>query len=65
MLTVLRELRFGHTTSTLLGMNGLAWVILEKCPTVMLCATADEEFGRNLKLGSCVDQPHSVTKKLL
>ena len=48
MLTVLGELRFGHTTSTLLGMNGLAWVILEKYPAAVPCATADEESGSNL-----------------
>ena len=29
------------------------------------CTTADEESGSNLKLRSCVDQPHSVTKELL
>ena len=38
-------------------MDGLAWVVLEKCPAVVPCATADEESGSNLKLGSCVDQP--------
>ena len=46
-------------------MDGLARVVLEKCPAAVPCATADEESGSNLKLGSCVDQPHSVTKELL
>ena len=27
------------------------------CPAVVPCATADEESGSNLKLGSCADQP--------
>ena len=27
------------------------------CPAVVPCATADEESGSSLKLGSCVDQP--------
>ena len=31
-------------------MDGLARVVLEKCPAVVPCATADEESGRNLKL---------------
>ena len=39
-------------------MNGLACVVLEKCLAVVPCATADEESGSNLKLGSCVDQPY-------
>ena len=29
---------------------------MEKCPAVVPCATADEESGSSLKLGSCVDQ---------
>ena len=32
-------------------------MVLEKCPAVVPCATADEESGSSLKLGSCVDQP--------
>ena len=39
-------------------MNGLACVVLEKCPTVVPYATADEESGSNLKFGSYVDQPY-------
>ena len=32
-----------------------------KCvPTVVPCATADEESGSNLKLGSCVDQHYEL-----
>ena len=31
-------------------------MVLEKCPAVVPCATADEESGSSLKLGSCVDQ---------
>ena len=45
-------------------MDGLA--CLEKCPAVVPCATADEESGSNLKLGSCVDQHYVLlgTRKL-
>ena len=39
-------------------MDGLVCVVLEKCPAVVPCATADEESGSNLKLGSYVDQPY-------
>ena len=39
-------------------MDGLACVDLEKCPTAVPCATADEESGSNLKLESYVDQPY-------
>ena len=38
----------------------LGWVgvsCLEMCPAVVPCATADEESGSSLKLGSHVDQP--------
>ena len=37
------------------------------CPAVVLCATADEESGNSLKLGSCVDQPFVLlgTRKLV
>ena len=42
----------------------MACVVLVKYPAAVPCATADEESGSNLKLGSCVDQPHSVTKEL-
>ena len=38
----------------LLGMDGLALVVLEKCPADVPCATADEESGSSLKLGSLV-----------
>ena len=34
--------------------------VLEKCPTAVPFATADEESGSNLKLGSCVDQPYML-----
>ena len=46
-------------------MDGLA--CLEKCPAVVPCATADEESGSSLKLGSCVDQPLVLlgTRKLV
>ena len=58
MPTVLGELRFGHTTSVSSG-NGQVGVsgFLEKCPAVVPCATADEESGSSLKLGSRGDQP--------
>ena len=36
----------------------LACVVLVKCLAAVPCATADEESGGNLKLGSCVDQPY-------
>ena len=41
-------------------------MVLEKCPAVVPCATADEESGSNLKLGSCVDQHYVLlgTRKL-
>ena len=57
MPTVLGELRFGHTTSVSSG-NGRVGVsgFLEKCPAVVPCATADEESGSSLKLGSCLGQ---------
>ena len=31
-------------------------MVLEKCPAVVPCATADEESGSSLKIGSCVGQ---------
>ena len=42
-------------------------LFLEKCPAVVPCATADEESGSSLKLGSCVDQPLVLlgTRKLV
>ena len=42
-------------------------MILEKCPAVVSYATADEESGSSLKLGSCVDQPLVLlgTRKLV
>ena len=36
----------------------MACVVLVKCSAAVSCATADEESGSNLKLGSCVDQPY-------
>ena len=40
---------------------------MEMCPVVVPCATADEESGSSLKLGSCVDQPLVLlgTRKLV
>ena len=61
MPTVLGELRCGHTTSVSFGM-GWRELFLEKCPAVVPCATADEESGSSLKLGSCVDQHHVLLK---
>ena len=61
--TILGELRCGHITSVSFGM-GWRELFWDKCPAVVPCATADEESGSKLKLGSCVDQPHSVTKEL-
>ena len=55
--TVLGELRCGHITSVYFGM-GWRELFWEKCPAVVPCAMADEESGSNLKLGSCMDQPH-------
>ena len=54
--TVLGELWFGHMTR--FSLDGMACVVLVKCPAAVPCATADEESGSNLKLGSCVDQPY-------
>ena len=56
MPTVLGKLRCGHITSVYFGM-GWRELFWEKCPAVVSCATADEESGSSLKLGSCVDQP--------
>ena len=56
MPTVLGELRCGHITSVYVGM-GWRELFWEKCPAVVPCATADEESGSSLKLGSRVDQP--------
>ena len=54
---VLGELRFGPMTRfswrDVVGVSCFG-----KCPAVVSCATADEESGSNLKLGSCVDQPY-------
>ena len=58
VLTVLSGLRYGHITRVSSGMVGMACVVLVKCPAAVPCATADEESGSNLKLGSCVDQPY-------
>ena len=45
----------------------MACVVLVKCPAAVPCATANEESGSSLKLGSCVDQPFVLlgTKKLV
>ena len=63
---VLGELRCGHITSVYFGMvwRELFW---EKCPAIVPCATADDESGSSLKLGSCVDQPLVLlgTRKLV
>ena len=58
MLTVLSGLRFGHITSVSSGNGWDGVSCFGKCPAAVLCATADEESGSNLKLGSCVDQPY-------
>ena len=64
--TVLGELRCGHIASVYSGM-GWRELFWEKCPAVVPCATADEESGNNLKLGSCVDQLYVLlgTRKLV
>ena len=49
-----------------MGWDGVS--CFEKCvPAVVPCATADEESGSSLKLGSCVDQPFVLlgTRKLV
>ena len=63
--TVLGELPCGHITSVYSGM-GWRELFWEKCPAVVPCATADEESGSSLKLGSCVDQHYVLlgTRKL-
>ena len=67
MPTVLSELRFGHTTSISSGNGWVGVSCFGKCPVAVPFATADEESGSNLKLGSCVDQPYVLlgTRKLL
>ena len=59
VLTVLSGLRFGHITSVSSG-NGWDGVSCfgKECPAAVPCATADEDSGSKLKLGSCVDQPY-------
>ena len=66
MPTVLDELRCGHITSVYFGM-GWRELFWKKCLAVVPCATADEESGSSLKLGSCVDQPLVLfgTRKLV
>ena len=66
MPTVLGELRCDHITSVYFGM-GWRELFWEKCPAVVPCATADEESGSSLKLGSYVDQPFGSfdTRKLV
>ena len=59
--TVLGELRFSHTTSVSSGNGWVGVSCFGKCPAAVPCATADEESGSNLKLGSCVYQPIRVT----
>ena len=45
----------------------MACVVLEKFPAAVPCATADEESGSSLKLGSREDQPLVLlgTRKLV
>ena len=66
MPTVLGELRCGHITSVYFGM-GWRELFSEMGPAVVPCATADEESGSSLKLGSCADQPLVLlgTRKLV
>ena len=47
-----------------MGWRELFW---EKCPTVVPCATTDDESGSSLKLGSCVGQHYVLlgTRKLV
>ena len=66
MPTVLGELQCGHITSVSSGNGWVGVSCFGKCPAIVPCATADEESGSSLKLGSCVDQ-HFVllgTRKL-
>ena len=64
--TVLGVLRCGHITSVYFGM-GWRELFWEECPAVVPCATADEESGSSLKLGSCVGQHYVLlgTRKLV
>ena len=64
--TVLGVLRCGHITSVYFGM-GWRELFWGMCPTVMPCATVDEESGSSLKLGSWDDQPFVLldTRKLV
>ena len=65
--TVLGELWFDHTTSVSSGNGWVGVSCLEMCPAVVPCATADEESGSSLKLGSCVGQHYVLlgTRKLV
>ena len=65
MPTVLGELRCGHITSVYCGM-GWRELFWKMGPAVVPCATADEESGSCLKLGSRVDQHYMLlgTRKL-
>ena len=64
--TVLGELWFGHTTSISSGNGWVGVSCFRKCPAAVPCATADEESGSSLELGSCVDQHYVLlgTRKL-
>ena len=61
-ISILSQLRtklwFGHTTSVSFGNGWVGVSCFEKSPAAVPRATADEESGSNLKLGSCVDQPY-------
>ena len=67
MPTVLGELRFDQTTSVSSGNGWVGVSCFGKYPSIVPCATADEESGSSLKLGSCVDQPYVLlgTRKFL
>ena len=54
--TVLGELWCGHITSVSSGNGWVGVSYFGKCPAIVPCATADEEPGSSLKLGSSVDQ---------
>ena len=62
--TVLGELRCGHITNVYFGM-GWCELFWGMCPAVVPCATADDESGSSLKIGSCVGQHYVLfgTKK--
>ena len=62
MLTVLSELRFGHTTSISSGIGWVGVSVLEKCPAVVPWATADGESGSIKTWILCIGSTPLITR---